>query len=507
MLLAILDSQPDLVIFALDREYRYLAFNDNHRATMAQIWNVDITEGQDMLALIRRDDDRNRARQNFDRALSGEAFTLIEAYGDEADGGERRYYRDAYAPIRVNGEVVGLTVFLTDVTEQRRTELELRGIQRDLEDLARRRSVEMLHAQKLESLGVLAGGIAHDFNNILAIIIGAADMASLYVGQPDRQAVEIDRIQRGAQRAAELTNQMLSYAGRAERRPERVSLHALIEEMRELLGASGRAAIDLDLGAGCPDVMADASQIRQVVLNLLTNAADAVGTSGQRICVRTRGDRRPAGLFALVEVEDRGVGMSPETLARIFDPFFTTKFQGRGLGLAAVQGIIAAHGGHLEVRSEVGRGSTFRVWLPAISPVGGAHVADEEDVSAVRPPRHVLVVDDEPEVLQLCETLLQSAGVRVSTASDGTDALHLLQVERSVDVVLLDLTMPGPPPEATIRAMHALDPRLPVVVFSGYDEREVRTRLGEEINGFVRKPFRRAALLAALAEAADPERD
>ncbi|MEZ4316432.1 MAG: ATP-binding protein [Myxococcota bacterium] len=500
----ILDSQPGLVIVALDTEYRYLAFNENHRATMARIWGADIEVGMSMLDYVGRVDDRERAKANFDRALAGEAFTLTEAYGDE-NTGERRYYRDAYAPMIRDGQVVGLTIFLTDVTEQRRVELALEAMQSDLESLAQRRSAEMLHAQKLESLGVLAGGIAHDFNNILAIIIGAADLAGHYLTQPEQLTAEIGRIQRGAQRAAELTNQMLSYAGRAERRPERISLRSLIIEMFELLGAtvSGRAAMEADMASDCPDIVADASQIRQVVMNLLTNASDAVSDGG-RVIVRVRRDARPDGVFALLEVEDEGVGMDADTIERIFDPFFTTKFQGRGLGLAAVQGIIVSHGGHLEVRSEVGKGSVFRVWLPSV-PRGGLIAMEPKDPTLDGDaPRHVLVVDDQPEVLELCVSLLQSAGVNVSTASEGKDALAILGAKPDIDVVLLDLTMPGPTPEHTIEALRALRPSVPIVVFSGYDEGEVRTRLGDQINGFVRKPFRRAVLLGALANAMEP---
>jgi len=505
LLHGILNSQPDLVVLALDRDYRYLAFNENHRQTMARIWGVDITVGVSMLEQVGRDDDRDRAKKNFDRALAGESFTLTEAYGD-ATAGQRRFYRDAYAPIMDGDAVVGLTVFLTDVTEQRNTEIALESLQRDLEDLVAKRTAEMLHSQKLESLGVLAGGIAHDFNNILAVIMGAADLAAMHSGEEAALMEEIARIQRGAERAAELTDQMLSYAGQGERHVEPISLPALITDMLDLLGSTltRRARFTIDLGEDTPMVMGDAGQLKQVVMNLITNASDAVADGGS-VGVTLGPDETDEGSWAMLEVEDNGCGMDRDTLHRIFDPFFTTKFKGRGLGLAAVQGIIASHGGQLEVESDRGEGSIFRVRLPAIGADDPSLLAGPVPNRPERLPAHVLVVDDEPEVRQVCERMLTAHGVACTLAVDGNDAIDAFQRNPSVDVVLLDLTMPGPSPEDVIVGLRSIRPDVPIVVFSGFDEHDARLSVGDRIQGFFRKPFSVETLLAMLAQVTQPQ--
>jgi len=215
ILRAILESPPEIVIFALDRGYRYLAFNENHRATIAAIWGVDIRPGQCMLEVITRSDDRARAKANFDRALRGESFTRVEAYGDE--GKRRRYYEDVYSPIFApDGEVIGLTVFLTDITEERRRQSELAAYRERLEVLVEARTRELAaaerrlaQAQKLESLGILAGGIAHDFNNLLVGVVGYAELLldASDGGPPDLELIR--RIKQTALGASELTDLML----------------------------------------------------------------------------------------------------------------------------------------------------------------------------------------------------------------------------------------------------------------------------------------------------------
>jgi signal transduction histidine kinase len=251
VLQGILESPQNIVIFALDRGYRYLAFNENHARTMKHIWGVDIRPGDSMLDLIGREDDRNKAKINFDRALGGESFTVIEEYGDERI--HRRFFEDIYSPIRdEHGSVIGLTVYLTDITEQRSAQIELEKHRNHLEELVRQRTIELesahaqlLHAQKLESLGVLAGGIAHDFNNLLAVILARAELAASLL--PDYHPVRghIDIVRDTSLEARMLTKQLLGYSGKGKFVVQTVNLSEMVQSMSQLLRASTRKSITL----------------------------------------------------------------------------------------------------------------------------------------------------------------------------------------------------------------------------------------------------------------------
>ncbi|MGH7269199.1 MAG: sensor histidine kinase, partial [Polyangiaceae bacterium] len=330
VLRAVIESPKSIVIFALDREYRYLAYNENHARTMKHIWGVDIRVGVSMMDFIGRADDRDKARVNFDRALAGESFTLREAYGSTDH--DRRYYDDAYSPIvDESGGVIGLTVYLTDITEQIRAAAELEGYRSHLEDLVRQRTAELevahkqlLHAQKLESLGVLAGGVAHDFNNLLAVVLGRVDltMPLLDAGGPAKAHLEI--VRETALEARMLTRQLVAYAGKGRFMIQAVDLTELVESMASLLRASIRKSVTIavEISAVPLVVRLDLTQARQMVLNLVANAAESIEGPGQ-VTVRTRAVDADAGLlkrarvrsdlgpgrFGCIEVEDTGCGM------------------------------------------------------------------------------------------------------------------------------------------------------------------------------------------------------
>jgi signal transduction histidine kinase/ActR/RegA family two-component response regulator len=373
-----------------------------------------------------------------------------------------------------------------------------------------RRAIEakVLEVQKLESLGVLAGGIAHDFNNLLVAILGNASLALLDLPEDSPARQSIVDIERAGQRAGELARQMLAYSGRSRLLMEPVELSELVRELLTLLQVSiGKGVIiKLDLPDEPVVVDADAAQLRQVVMNLVINAADAIGDRSGTIAIRVHhlratrdylSDVHPeAGLepghFAALEVSDTGIGMDAETQARIFDPFFTTKFAGRGLGLAAVLGIVRGHHGALRVYSEVGHGTTFRIVLPlsASSPVP-SEAADESWRGSGR----ILVVDDDAMVRTVARRLLESFGLTVDDVSGGRTAIERVVADPAAfDAVLLDLTMPeisGPEVLARIREIR---PELPVVVMSGYHEDDASKTLGAKISGFVQKPFTPADL-------------
>jgi signal transduction histidine kinase/CheY-like chemotaxis protein len=522
----LIESPEGMVIFALDRQYRYLAYNQNHARTMQQIWGAPIGVGVDMLSVIGRDDDRAKARANFDRALAGENFTLIEEYGDTRM--DRRFYEDTYSPVRDDaGNIVGLAVYLRDITEQRRGELELERYRGDLEVAVEQRTselraahVQLLHAQKLESLGVLAGGIAHDFNNLLAIMLARAELYFREVSEGAKGHSHISIIRDTAFEARMLTKQLLGYAGKGKLTVQPLSLNCIVQTIAHLLRASVSKDIRLELEP-CAEPLAvhgDDTQLRQVLLNLVSNAAEAIGPGVGTIVIRTGLqviELDPAGLegaqfsadvdagrYAYLEVEDTGSGISDADCAKIFDPFFTTKFTGRGLGLAAVLGIVKGHHGTVRVESALGRGSRFRVLLPAID----SSLLPVDDVSArrvvtgYRGTGCVLVVDDEPAVRAATAAILSSCGYRVVEAEGGEVALRLLgEGSVDVDVVLLDLAMPGINGEQTLCELRKLKPDVPVVLLTAYAEDELRLRaIRSELSGIVSKPFSYEELVKAV---------
>jgi len=384
-----------------------------------------------------------------------------------------------------------------------------------------RSSVKDYHSRKLESLGILAGGIAHDFNNLLVGILGNAGLALLELpaGSPARPLVE--QVEKAALCAAELTNQMLAYAGKGRFVVASVDLSHLVEEMAHLHSAaiSKKAILTCDLGEALPAVEGDATQLRQVVMNLLTNASDAVGDESGAITVRTGvvdADRRcleeaylsedlPEGAYVYVEVADTGSGMDAETKARIFDPFFTTKFTGRGLGLAGTLGIVRAHRGAICVESEPGSGTTFRVLLPA---AGHAAASPEPGPPAAGPPvvtGTVLVVDDEEAVRTVARSALERAGFSVLTACDGREGIEVFRAHADdIAAVVLDLTMPVVSGTEALRGLRALRAGVPVVLSSGYTEEDATGRFGSyETTAFVQKPYRPSELVAKGIEALD----
>jgi two-component system cell cycle sensor histidine kinase/response regulator CckA len=526
VLRAVLESPRDIVIFALDREYRYLAFNQNHATTIKAIWGVDIRIGSPMLEIIGRLDDRDKARRNFDRALAGENFTVREEYGDERM--QRRVYDNMYSPIRADGgEIIGLTVYLTDITVQRRAELELDEYRARLEDLVKQRTgeleaahVQLLRAQKLESLGVLAGGVAHDFNNLLAVILGRIELALPTLTVDHAARSHLDIVRETALEARMLTRQLVAYAGKGRFAVQAVNLSEMVESMSALLRASIRKsiALEFELDPGTLVVQIDPTQARQVVLNLAANAAEAIDGAG-RVTVRTRSvdvddqlvrdacmqANLSGGRHACIEVEDDGCGMDDSIRTRLFDPFFTTKVAGHGLGLAAVLGIVQSHHGTILLRTAPGKGSRFSIVLPLVDEDQGGSTprptgSTPPEQGEFRGHGLALVVDDEDAVRAVTRETLIDLGYEVLEANSGRAAVEMFRdVGERVRVVMLDFTMPGLSGEQTLRELKALRADVDVVVLTGYAEDEARLRfVNGELAGFLTKPFLREEIIDAL---------
>jgi PAS domain S-box-containing protein len=402
------------------------------------------------------------------------------------------------------GRVVKLYGAFRDITTEKNAEREREKLR-----------LKMLEAQKLESLGVLAGGIAHDFNNLLTVVLANASFIRGDIGAHDERVAHIET---AARRAADLCRQMLAYAGKGSFTMERVELGALVKDTTELIrvSISKKAHVILDLAPQLPLVDGDVSQLRQVVMNLVINASESLGDGAGEIRVATRiGQPAPAGVtqaFELppgdcvcLEISDTGSGMSAATLARIFDPFFTTKFTGRGLGLAAVLGIVRSHRGALTVDSAPGQGSTFRLFLPPATATKAPPPA-EPAAPATCGSGTILIADDEPIVLETTDALLRHFGFSTVLARDGHEAVAQFRAHRgALTTVLLDLTMPGLDGAEVARVIRAESPKLPVLVMSGFSEQDVFARIrGMGRIAILRKPFTGDMLRAQLAELAQP---
>ena len=400
-----------------------------------------------------------------------------------------------------------------------------REIQRRKEVEAERERLQerMLQAQKLESLGVLAGGIAHDFNNLLTSVIGYCDLARLELPTSSAAIAMIDEAVQGARRAAELTQQMLAYAGKARFTKGPLHLSALVTETARLLevSISKKCVLRYELMPDLPLCTGDPTQLRQVIMNLIINASEAIGDRSGAITISTGAawcdeaylrenhvdDGLAEGLYVHLEVADTGSGMTPEVRARIFDPFFTTKFTGRGLGLAAVVGIVRAHQGAVRVYSEPGRGTTFKLLFPAHAPDVVHDHRDADGRTGWRGSGTVLVVDDEESVRALARHMLTQFGFEVVTAADGLEGVaryRELRTQAQAPLVLLDLTMPHLDGEGTFRTLRQLDPHVRVLLMSGYSELSVEGRFaGKGLRGFVQKPFRLEQLREKVRQALD----
>jgi PAS domain S-box-containing protein len=382
-----------------------------------------------------------------------------------------------------------------------------------IEEQRRQLQAQMLHVQKLESLGVLAGGIAHDFNNLLASILGNTSLAQMQLSSTSVATTYLAEIEKAAQRSAELVQQMLAYAGKGRFLVEELDFNVLVREMAGLLrtSISKKAQLELELEPRPLRVKIDGTQIRQVVMNLITNASDALGEGAGEIKLRTRlvaelppavkeAMGSPAGPAALLEVEDTGCGMDEKTRERLFDPFFTTKAKGRGLGLSALLGIVRSHKGAVLVETVVDAGSLFKVYLPALPPQEAeaqtaspqaSQPAAAAPAGAFKKGGRILVVDDEDAVRQLASRILDRLGFEPMSAVDGESALEIYRNEgQSIRAIVLDMAMPKMNGRETLAELQKIDPDVKVVLSSGYGEAST-TALAEEGKVlFLQKPYR-----------------
>jgi len=398
------------------------------------------------------------------------------------DGSYRLMEGKLHSAVDVPG-VLGIVVNARDITERRLVEIERQTMESKVQQ-----------AQKLESLGVLAGGIAHDFNNLLMGIMGHAGLALLDVSADHPLHRRLHQIEVAATRAAELTNQLLAYSGRGKFQIQPLSLSRLVDEMENLLETviSKKAVLEHRFAPDLPLIDGDPTQIRQVIMNLITNASDALSERTGKIAISAGvietgaltpclAGTPPDGPSVFLEVTDTGSGMTPETLLRIFDPFFTTKFTGRGLGLAAVLGIMRGHHGAIQVISQPGQGTTFRLLFPCSEQTTPPEVWEDRPVQAYQSQGIILVVDDEETVRCVAASILERCGFTILTATNGRDGLETFrQQSAAIRAVVLDLTMPILSGDEVLTALRLGGGRgatVPVLLSSGYSSTDVAGNL------------------------------
>lgn len=416
-------------------------------------------------------------------------------------------YGHAAPMLNEDGGLIGYLGTNLDITQRRVDEEERRKL-----------DAEVQQAQKLESLAVLAGGVAHDFNNLLTGVLGNADLALLDLpdGSPVREHVE--RVISAAHRAAELAQQMLAYSGRGKAVVEVVDLSVLVSQVAQILEVSiaKRARLELDLPEGLPPVSVDPTQLRQVIMNLVTNASEAMNECGGVLRISTgvvqcdpsqwdpafNTEPLPCRSCTFVEVSDSGHGMDPETRERIFEPFFSTKFTGRGLGLASALGIVRGHGGAITVETAEGEGTRLRVVLPAVEGVVDTAGLQPPAVQSSDGQRTILIVDDEAVVSDIARKMLERGGYRVVTTEDGSEALAVFaERHEEIDAVLLDLTMPGISGDEVFGEIKKIRD-VPVVLSSGFYMGELEQRFRDKsFSGFVQKPYKFQVLIGIMREA------
>lgn len=494
----VIDLNPNF-IFAKDREGRFTLVNravaEAYGTTAEELVgkkDADFNENLQEVEHFRKDD-----LDVMDSLM--EKFIPEEVITDAS--GKTRWLQTVKRPIiDENGFAEQLLGVATDISDRKKAEEERVKLETQIQ-----------HSQKLESLGILAGGIAHDFNNLLMGIVGNADLLLMDLEEHSPHRKKAKHIKAASRRLAELTNQLLAYSGRGAFLIDRVNLSQITDEMVNLLNTiiSKKAVLHFNFPRELPTIKADVTQIRQIVMNLITNASDALGKESGEIFLNTGTveidndfdkklkliEKVKPGNYVFLEVRDTGCGMEQETLSKIFDPFFTTKFIGHGLGLAAVLGIVRSHKGSLSVDSVKDKGTSIKIFFPTADDENTANPGSAVPILhtslSKRKTKHILIVDDEITMRSVTKTMLEKFDYGASLATNGNEAL--IQLRDNIDsfaAVLLDINMPEKDGRETLIEIRKLSKSIPVILTSGYTALDATKDFpAGSFSAFIQKPF------------------
>jgi PAS domain S-box-containing protein len=525
-----LESERENMILALQASENFLTEAQELAHLGSWIWDISTDEStwsremfrivglepqpvaNELLASIFYTGDHERFTDDVQKAVEEHKGVVNTEYRIRRPDGEVLYVHERIR-IEYDGEWKPLRYFGTfqDITWRVRMENEKLQLER-----------QILHSQKLESLGILAGGIAHDFNNILMGILGNADLAlqNLSPLAPERDF--INNVVSSTRHAADLSEQMLAYSGRGKFVVENIDLNELISEIIHLIeiSVSKNVVLKFDLSEVLPSIEGDAAQLRQVVMNLVTNASEAIGkrsgtitiSTGKKFCNREFIDSTESmawvgldelpkeGVYTFIEVNDSGCGMNEETLKRIFDPFFSTKFTGRGLGMAALIGIVRGHRGSILINTEIDKGSTIGIYFPESEKTEASHREEASVLAKFTATGTILLVDDDEMIRSISGQMLERSGFSVITATDGRNAIEIFKKRSGeIDCVLLDYTMPHMNGVECFHKLREIKSDIPVLLSSGFNQQEISQRLPDfEAIGFIQKPYRMKEVVGSI---------
>ncbi len=493
----VLEASPDPTVL-YDIEGKVVYFNPAFTDVFG--WTLERRVGKKMDLFV-PPENWPETKMMIERVLNGESFAGIDT---------RRYTKDGKViPVCVSGAIcrdekgspVGSVINLRDISKQKTLEAQL------------------IQAQKMEAVGTLAGGIAHDFNNLLQAILGYTDLLILSKAPTNPDCSKLQKIMLAAQRGAELTQQLLTFSRKMESKKKPLDLNQAVGEVSKILERTipKMIEVELHLAEDLSTVNADFGQIDQVIMNLALNATDAMPDGGkltiavenasldEEFC-RTHPEARP-GDYALLTISDTGHGMDKETQTHIFDPFYTTKEigKGTGLGLAMVYGIVKNHEGYITCQSELGQGTSFKIYLPVIRQETDLVEPGEQEFPVEGGTETILLVDDEEFIRDLGIDFLSKAGYRVIAARDGERALAVYRQKREqIDLVILDLLMPGMGGKKCLEELLKINPKAKVIIASGYfDSEPMKEAIMAGAKGFIGKPHQMTEFLRVVRQALD----
>jgi PAS domain S-box-containing protein len=479
-------------------------------------WHWDIKSNQviwseECLRIFGQPQDYIPSYETFLQAVVSQDRDLVERAARHGLG-EKGGITIEYRIVRPDGEVRTVTSVSEVLLDEEGSPVRMFGTVQDVTD-AKRAQEESVARQKLESIGTLASGIAHDFNNLLSGVVAYAELAQAECNAGSFPEDELKTIRNIAMHGSEIVHQLMIFAGKESAIVGSLDVSRTVQEMLELLkiSISKHAVLEAYLSEGLPLVWADPAQLRQVVMNLVVNASDAIGDQDGVIAVTTKSirvgwasrlasDRLPIGDYVQLDVSDTGRGMSRETQQKVFDPFFTTKSAGHGLGLAIVQGIVRGLGGAIHLTSQPGAGTTFQIFLPsADTPVEATQATPvTEEPTPYSESAIVLVVEDENLLRQAVVRTLRKTGFEVLEAADGSSAIDILH-ENKIDLILLDMTIPGASSAEVVSEATKVHSGIKVVLASAYGQEMIADAMrGQRIQGFIRKPFHLTDLVTKL---------